>query len=82
MRLLTGQGLTARVLATAIEPFGPVMSRRAALLEDLGLIRPGQRHEELVVIAARRLASGAGRLPGPVAERHLGRVALPALDSA
>jgi release factor glutamine methyltransferase len=33
-----------------VVPFGPVMRQRVSLLERQGLIRPGQRHEELVVI--------------------------------
>lgn len=50
---LTRAGLVAQVLARARVPFGPVMRARAALLEARGLIRPGQRIEELVVIGAR-----------------------------
>lgn len=54
LRRLKEQRLDARVLVTAIEPFGPVMHERAAMLERQRLIRPGQRHEELVVIGAWR----------------------------
>ncbi|MGA4545529.1 hypothetical protein ACPA54_36625 [Uniformispora flossi] len=36
------------------EPFGPVMSARAAHPEERGLIAPGCREEELVVIRADR----------------------------
>jgi release factor glutamine methyltransferase len=43
-------GLKAAVVARRREPFGPVMLQRIALLERRGLIEPGQRHEELVVI--------------------------------
>jgi release factor glutamine methyltransferase len=46
-------GLVPRVLAKATVPFGPVMRARAALLESRGLIGPGQREEELVVVGAR-----------------------------
>ena len=46
-------GLVPEVLARATLPFGPVMSSRAALLESRGLINPGQRFEELVVVGAR-----------------------------
>jgi release factor glutamine methyltransferase len=46
-------GLSPEVLATAVVPFGPVMRSRAALLESRGLIHPGQRFEELVVVGAR-----------------------------
>jgi len=49
---LDGAGLVPRVVATATVPFGPVMRARAAMLESRGLIRPGQRAEELVVVGA------------------------------
>ncbi|MGK5556610.1 HemK2/MTQ2 family protein methyltransferase [Actinomadura kijaniata] len=55
---LRGQGLKASVVARRTEPFGPVMRGRAAELEARGLIAPGQRHEELVVIRADRVESG------------------------
>jgi release factor glutamine methyltransferase len=45
-------GLVPQVLAKASVPFGPVMRARAALLESRGLIGPGQREEELVVVGA------------------------------
>lgn len=47
-------GMVPQVLAKASVPFGPVMRARAALLESRGLINPGQREEELVVVGARR----------------------------
>jgi release factor glutamine methyltransferase len=47
-------GLDARVVARATLPFGPVMRARAALLEGRGLISPGQRTEEIVVVAGAR----------------------------
>lgn len=31
-------------------PFGPVMSGRATWLEEQGLVAPGEREEDLVVI--------------------------------
>lgn len=49
---LRGAGLKASVVARKVIPFGPVMRRRAAWLEREGLIEPGQREEELVVIRA------------------------------
>jgi release factor glutamine methyltransferase len=48
-------GLAARVVASARIPFGPVMRARTALLEARGLIAPGERIEELVVVGARRV---------------------------
>jgi release factor glutamine methyltransferase len=47
-------GLKVAVVARRREPFGPVMLQRIALLERQGLIEPGQRHEELVVIRGDR----------------------------
>lgn len=46
--------LDTTILARRRQPFGPVLRSRAAMLEDLGLIRPGEREEELVVFRARR----------------------------
>jgi release factor glutamine methyltransferase len=45
-------GLQAEVVARCRVPFGPVMRARAAMLEACGLVEPGQRDEELVVIGA------------------------------
>ena len=45
-------GLQAEVLTRCTVPFGPVMRARAAMLEARGLVEPGQRAEELVVIGA------------------------------
>ncbi|MGW4720013.1 HemK2/MTQ2 family protein methyltransferase [Nocardia sp. NPDC004260] len=47
--------LKAAVVARATVPFGPVLRRRADWLESAGLIRPGQRMEDLVVIRADRI---------------------------
>lgn len=47
---LRAAGLTAAVVARRRQPFGPVMTARADLYERRGLIRPGVRVEELVVI--------------------------------
>ena len=47
-------GLDARELARIRVPFGPVMHARAVLLEARGLVAPGQRYEELVVVEGRR----------------------------
>jgi release factor glutamine methyltransferase len=49
---LRSEGLKVTVGARRREPFGPVMTARAAQLEDRGLISPKQRYEELVVIRA------------------------------
>ncbi|GCD93070.1 HemK2/MTQ2 family protein methyltransferase [Embleya hyalina] len=54
VNLLRRGGLKAAVVARRTVPFGPVMSRRIALLENRGHIDAGQRHEELVVIRGDR----------------------------
>ncbi|MGW4094469.1 HemK2/MTQ2 family protein methyltransferase [Nocardia sp. NPDC004750] len=47
--------LKAAVVSRATVPFGPVLRRRADWLESAGLIGPGQRMEDLVVIRADRI---------------------------
>ncbi|MEU4312969.1 HemK2/MTQ2 family protein methyltransferase [Nocardia sp. NPDC024068] len=54
LRQLRAGGLKATVVARTVIPFGPVMRDRTGWLRTRGLIRPGQRHEELVVIRADR----------------------------
>lgn len=51
---LRAAGLRTAVVARRRQPFGPVLRSRAAFLEKQGLIRPGERDEELVVIRADR----------------------------
>lgn len=51
---LRDEGLKAAVVERQPHEFGPVLGGRADALEDRGLIRRGQRHEELVVIRADR----------------------------
>lgn len=43
-------GLRAEVVARRRQVFGPVMTARADWFERRGLIRPGVREEELVVV--------------------------------
>ncbi|WP_030236155.1 HemK2/MTQ2 family protein methyltransferase [Streptomyces sp. NRRL S-350] len=50
LRLLRAAGLRTSVAARRRQSFGPVMTARAALFERRGLIRPGEREEELVVV--------------------------------
>ncbi|MGG7099974.1 HemK2/MTQ2 family protein methyltransferase [Rhodococcus sp. 24CO] len=50
--MLEEQGLFVEVAARAEIPFGRVLSARAALFEARGLIAPGQRTEEIVVLRA------------------------------
>jgi release factor glutamine methyltransferase len=54
LELLRQEGMKAAVVARRMEPFGPVMLQRIALLESRGLIEPGQRYEQLVVIRGDR----------------------------
>lgn len=54
LQSLRAQGLKASVIARRPEPFGPVMRSRRDWLEAHGFIKPGQAHEELVVIRADR----------------------------
>ena len=76
LRRLGEAGLVGEVVARAEEPFGPVMRRRAAMLEARGLVEPGQRHEELVVVEARRTASAVPSADVPAeAEGSDGRAA-------
>ncbi|RRO16732.1 methyltransferase domain-containing protein [Saccharopolyspora rhizosphaerae] len=51
---LREEGLKAAVVERQQQAFGPVLEQRAAVLEERGLIQPGQRWEELVVIRADR----------------------------
>ncbi|NXY95426.1 methyltransferase [Streptomyces sp. BR123] len=62
LRLLGEAGLKASIVARRRQPFGPVLTARAAWLIDQGLISQGQTEEELVVIRADRA--------GPVSDAH------------
>ncbi|WIX84063.1 methyltransferase [Amycolatopsis carbonis] len=53
-RLLAAAGLRPRVVARAMVPFGPVLSRRTDFLEQSGFVAPRVREEELVVLRADR----------------------------
>ncbi|HEX8864769.1 MAG TPA: HemK2/MTQ2 family protein methyltransferase [Lentzea sp.] len=60
LRQLRGSGLKAAVVKRRWVPFGPVLRSRAAFLEAHGLIEPGQRDEELVVIRGDRAVPAQG----------------------
>lgn len=47
-------GMEAVEVGRSRQPFGPVMSARATMLESRGLVEPGQRWEELVVLRGRK----------------------------
>lgn len=54
LRRLRGSGLKASIVQRRRVPFGPVLRGRIGFLERHGLIEPGQRDEELVVIRGDR----------------------------
>lgn len=51
---LEAGGLRTSVVSRSRQPFGPVMRSRAAWFERAGLIGPGEREEELVVVRGER----------------------------
>jgi release factor glutamine methyltransferase len=53
LQLLDEGGLEAEVVARERGPLGPLVSARAELLEERGLLAPGEREEEMLVIEAR-----------------------------
>ena len=54
VQMLTDSGFIAHTAARQMIDFGPVMTARADELEASGLLEPGRRTEELVVIRAHR----------------------------
>nr|WP_324616082.1 HemK2/MTQ2 family protein methyltransferase [Streptomyces sp. NRRL F-5727] len=71
---LDAAGLRPRVVACRDQPFGPVMTARAGWFEARGIVPPGTRTEQLVVIRAVRTAGPRMARPAP------GRRAVPAAD--
>jgi release factor glutamine methyltransferase len=65
LRAFTAAGLQADVFARYPGPLGRLMSERAELLEARGLLRPGQRDEEVLVL---RGTLGSGPRPEAEAE--------------
>ena len=55
LRMLRASGLKAAVVARRRQPFGPVLRSRARWLRERGLIAPGEREEELVIVRADRV---------------------------
>jgi release factor glutamine methyltransferase len=51
---LAEAGLRPDVLARQRDPLGPLLAARAPMLEQRGLLAPGEREEDLVVIAGSR----------------------------
>jgi release factor glutamine methyltransferase len=54
---LSERGLVAEVASRTRGPLGPLLNARAATLEDRGLLEPGSREEDIVVIRGRRPAT-------------------------
>jgi release factor glutamine methyltransferase len=52
-------GLQARVIARSPGPLGPLMRARASDMEERGLLAPGRRREELLVVRGQRGARAA-----------------------
>jgi release factor glutamine methyltransferase len=61
VEMLTERGLVAEVASRTRGPLGPLLTARAATLEQRGLLDPGAREEDVVVIRGRRLVNGNGR---------------------
>jgi release factor glutamine methyltransferase len=53
-RRLRAGGLDVDVVTRRRGPLGPLLSARAPALEARGLLPAGQRHEDLLVVRARR----------------------------
>jgi release factor glutamine methyltransferase len=64
LREMDEHGLEPEVVARHEGPLGPLLSARAGALEEAGLLAPGQRREEILVIAGRRRARGSRSAPG------------------
>jgi len=61
---LAAAGLDATVVKRQRGPLGPLMTERSDLLEERGLLAPGEREEEIVVVSATRpLPAGNLRPP-------------------
>lgn len=56
LELLERAGLIGDVAARHRGPFGPILTARAPVLEERGLIAPGQRDEEVVIVRGRLAA--------------------------
>ena len=50
-------GLRPAVVQSETGPLGPRLARRAELLEERGILVPGQRTEEIVVVRGVRAAA-------------------------
>ena len=62
-------GLDAECVARRRGPLGPLMTARARQLEAEGLLQPGQRHEDVVIIRGRKPARVSTWTSGAAASR-------------
>jgi release factor glutamine methyltransferase len=60
---LRDAGLDPAIVARRRGPLGPLMQRRVHALEARGMIEPGVRHEDVLVIRARKPQRDRWRLP-------------------
>ncbi|HEX8086370.1 MAG TPA: HemK2/MTQ2 family protein methyltransferase [Solirubrobacteraceae bacterium] len=51
------------VVARQRGPLGPLMSARVHTLEERGMLKPGQRHEDMIIVRGRRPEREGWRLP-------------------
>jgi release factor glutamine methyltransferase len=65
LRAFAAAGLEADVFARHPGPLGPLMRERAPLLEARGILAPGQRSEDVLVLRGR---AGGGPRPGAEAD--------------
>ena len=63
LEAMTAGGLDAEVVARRRGPLGPLMTARVQALEADGLLPPGQRHEDVVVIRGRKPVRRESRRP-------------------
>lgn len=66
---LAAAGLGAEVVARRRGPLGPIVAGRAELLERRGVLAPGQREEELVVVHAGRREAASSMSDASRADR-------------
>ena len=71
LRVLAAGGLEAQVAHRERGELGPLLAGRAEMLEDRGILAPGDREEEIVVVAAR----AASRAKCFVSGSHMSAVA-------
>jgi release factor glutamine methyltransferase len=65
---LEDAGLEAECVARRRGPLGPLMSARVETLEAQGLLAPGQRHEDVVIIRGRKPARTSTWTSGAAAD--------------